>query len=140
MGIYHSSTHGRITISNMARVLLHALRGAVQDAIADKAFCTNDMALSKVRGDIAQHISTLESENERLLHVNKSIDEARDILGRELDEARSSVEALEKERFAHTSTKNELDKARAEVSATCCRGSSTSCAHRGRRSTRQLSH
>lgn len=59
-GPYKSTTHGNITLSERGRLLLAAERDAAQGAIRAGNFSTDNLALSRARGDIARYISHLE--------------------------------------------------------------------------------
>lgn len=66
--VYNSSTHGPIPLSFTGRRLLANERAAAEAAIEAEDFLTNDKALSKARGDLAQYMSKLEGIKYEITH------------------------------------------------------------------------
>jgi len=94
--IYTSSTKGEIPLSFTGRHLLQSLREAIIEAIDKEDYNINADQLSRIRGDIAQYMSTLERKNILLGQIAKENSALREYLKKLSDEkiAWSSNEEL----------------------------------------------
>lgn len=70
--IYNSSTHGAIPLSFEARRLMQNLHHAIVYGVNAQAYCFNDNAIAKARGELAKYMSKLEGERKQ--HQTHTLD------------------------------------------------------------------